>query len=125
MAMKRGSRVVPAKRTRALPGRITQRRKVPGREFIFPEDRRYPVPDAYHATLALSSLLRTAGRHGVTSQSRKDASRVLEVVCERFPSVCEGEGDLVEKVRRTYFGQQVSGGKSSVLDEVYRRHHVR
>lgn len=125
MAMKRGSRVVPAKRTRALPGRITQRRKVSGREFVFPEDRRYPIPDAYHATLALSSLLRTAGRHGVTSRSREDARKVLEVVCDRFPSVCEGESDLVEQVRRTYFGRRGSGGESSVLDAIYRRHHVR
>lgn len=114
--------MVPATRTRALPGKVTSRRKLPGHEFVFPDDRRYPIPDAYHATLALSSLLRTAGRHGVTSQSRRDARKVISVVCERFPSVCEGEGDLIEKVRRTYFGE--GGDRASYLDEIYRRHHV-
>lgn len=123
MSMQRGSRVVPATRTKALSGKITSRRKMSGHEFVFPDGRRYPIPDAYHATLALSSLLRTAGRHGVTPESRRDARKVIAVVCKRFPSVCEGEGDLLEKIRRTYFRE--SGSRSSNLDEIYRRHGVR
>jgi hypothetical protein len=50
---------------------------------------------------------------------------VLEIVCDRFPSVCEGEGDLVERVRRTYFGRSAAGKRSSDLDEIYRRHHIK
>jgi|WetSurMetagenome_2_1015567.scaffolds.fasta_scaffold256698_2 hypothetical protein len=97
MAIRRGTKTVPAHRTKAVPSR---RQAMRASDFAIPEDRSYPIPDAYHATLALGALLRSAGRHGVSSNFRSRARKVLAAVRSRFPGVYRGEADLVAKVRR-------------------------
>jgi hypothetical protein len=71
---------------------------MPASQFAIPETRRYPIHDEYHATLALSHLLRTAG-HGAKP---RDARQVLSAVRRRWPAVYACESDLVTKVRRAH-----------------------
>jgi hypothetical protein len=91
-----------AKKTKKLPSRIKGRRKLPSEIFVFPEERSFPIPDAHHAGLALSALMRMAGRHGVDSTSRVKARKVLAAVKKRFPGVYAGEADIVAAVKRRY-----------------------
>ncbi|HAW11220.1 MAG TPA: hypothetical protein DCX12_09215 [Chloroflexi bacterium] len=96
-----------------------RRRFAPG-EFIFPETRGFPIPDPYHATLALSSLMRIAGRHGVSSESRARARAVLEAVRERFPQVYAGERELVAEIHRAY-GAESRPPRTGAGEVIYRR----
>jgi hypothetical protein len=89
-------------RTKKLPERIKARRKMMGRVFALPEERAYPLTDAYHATLALSALMRVVGRHGVNEENRRRARLVLAAVRKRFPGVYAGEADIVASVKRAY-----------------------
>jgi len=91
-----------AKRTTKLPERISGRKKLPAEIFVFPEERSFPIPDAHHAGLALSALMRMAGRHGVDERSRTKARKVLAAVRSRFPGVYLGESDIVSSVKRRY-----------------------
>jgi hypothetical protein len=114
--------VVPARRTGKVPRKITARRRVAPGKFVFPETRGFPIPDPYHATLALSSLMRIAGRHGVTSESRARAHEVLRAVRERFPRVYAGERDLVAEINRAYGDESSAHPPRTGAGEVlYRR----
>ena len=94
--------LVSAAQTKAIPKRAKARRKLPPGDFVFPEERAYPIPDAYHAGLALQALIRTAGRHGTDFDSRVRALKVLRAVKRRFPGIYGGESNLVDKVKRIY-----------------------
>lgn len=83
------------------------RKHLPPSEFVVdghlpPSERRFPIPDADHAGRALQSLLRIAGRHGVTEAYRHEALAVLNAVKKKFPGVYRGEHDLVREVMRTF-----------------------
>jgi len=91
-----------AKKTKKLPSKIKGRRKLPAEIFVFPEERTFPIPDAHHAGLSLSALMRMAGRHGVDATSRTKARKVLAAVKKRFPGVYSGESDIVSSVKRRY-----------------------
>ena len=91
-----------AKRTKAIPRRISARRRLPASDYVFPEERAYPIPDAHHAGLALQALLRTAGRHGTGHEARLRALKVLKAVKHRFPGIYKGEASLVADVKRRY-----------------------
>jgi hypothetical protein len=101
-----------ARKTKAIPKRVAVRRRLPASDYVFPDDEAYPIPDAYHAGLALQALLRTAGRHGIDEPSRERASKVLGAVRKRFPGIYDGEHNLVVAVRRRYgLRHPVHGGK--------------
>lgn len=93
----RSSGCVPAKRTVKVPRLLTKRRSLPAAAFALPEERRYPIPDEYHATLALSFLVRTAGRHGPRPE---EARKVLSAVRHYWPGVYRCEADLVAEAKR-------------------------
>lgn len=75
------------------------RELMPEKAFAIPESRTFPIHDAYHATSALSHLLRIAGRHG--SQPAV-AKKVLQAVHKRWPDVYACESDLVAKIRKVH-----------------------
>jgi len=87
---------VAATRTRRVSRRVSVRRRMSSGSFALPSEKRFPIHDAYHATLALSHLLRVAGRHGADP---KNARRVLAAVKRKWPSVYRCEMDLVKKIR--------------------------
>ena len=91
-----------ARKTKAIPRRISARRRLPAGDYVFPGERAYPIPDAHHAGLALQALLRTAGRHGTGHDARVRALKVLKAVKRRFPGIYEGEANLVADVKRRY-----------------------
>ena len=101
MRIKRNGYVTSTK-TKAIPKRVGIRRKLSPKDFVFPDEMAYPIPDAYHAGLALQALIRTAGRHGVDHGSRVRALKVLKAVRKRFPGIYGGEHNLVEEVKRRY-----------------------
>jgi hypothetical protein len=76
------------------------RAQLPRRLFADPFGRRYPIHDEYHAKLALTHLLRVAGRHG--SFDRATAATVLDAVKKRWPDVYRCEADLVSRIKRLY-----------------------
>ena len=78
------------KRTPKLSKR--KRADLPLSEYAIPGRRAYPIPDEYHATLALQSLIRVAGRHG---PRKNDARKVILAVKRRWPGVYICEFDLV------------------------------
>lgn len=55
-----------------------QRKRLPAKEFIFPKERKFPIPDAAHARNALS-------RAGAKSSTVDEA--VKREVKRRFPSI--------------------------------------
>lgn len=91
-----------AHRTKAVPNRVATRRRMPARVFAVPETKSYPIPDAYHAELALTALLRVVGRHGKSPEGRRTAREVLAAVRRRYPGVYRREELVVEKVQRKY-----------------------
>ena len=93
---------VTAKKTRAIPKRVAARKKLAPGDFVFPDEMAYPIPDAYHAGLALQALIRTVGRHGVDHGSRVRALKVLKAVRRRFPGIYGGEHNLVDEVKLRY-----------------------
>ena len=82
------------------------RKHLPPGKFVFgegpPSSHRFPIPNEEHAGRAIQSLLRIAGRHGVTEASRREALAVLEAVKRRSPHVFAGERSLVEEVMETF-----------------------
>lgn len=91
----------PARKTSR---RTSSRNKQPASDFALP-GKRYPLYDAYHATLALSHLLRVAGRHGPRKNKasrKKEARLVIRAVRKRWPGVYACEGDLLAKVRKAH-----------------------
>ena len=92
--------------TPAQPKRTRTRRRFGG-PYIFPgksagQRPRFPIPDAYHAKLALSALERIAGRHGTGQPYKTEARKVLSAVKKRFPHVYACEGPLVAAIRARY-----------------------
>lgn len=71
---------------------------MPAEKFALQDSRRYPIHDEYHATLALSHLLRTM-RFGPRPAEAKE---VLAAVRRRWPAVYACEGDLVAKIKRAH-----------------------
>lgn len=73
-----------------------------------PVERRYPIPDAYHAMKALAFLLRTYGRQWEKADDderedlRWEAKQVLKAVKKKFPRIYKCENDLVTKIRHQY-----------------------
>jgi len=98
---------VPVHRTKAVPRKTTSRRKIKG-PFVFPAKKgtnlrpRFPVPDAYHAKLALGALLRIAGRHGTSAPYKAEARKVLSTVKHKYPHVYACEAPLVRAVKHRY-----------------------
>jgi hypothetical protein len=92
----------PVRRTRKVAHKITRRRKMSGRLFAIPESRKFPIPDAYHAELALTHLMRIVGRHGLHTSYKAEARKVLSAVKKHWPSVYACEADLVRKIKKEY-----------------------
>lgn len=55
-----------------------QRDRLPASEFALPEKRQYPIPDRYHAELALRDL-----HHA----SLKDQVRIRQAIRKKFPGL--------------------------------------
>ena len=89
-------------RTKAIPNRVGVRRRMPASKFTVPETRSFPIPDAYHAELALTALLRVAGRHGVSAEGRRTAREVLAAVRHKFPSIYSREEEVVAEIHDRY-----------------------
>ena len=95
-------RTKPIHRTKAIPNRVSVRRRMPGSAFAVPETKSYPIPDAYHAELALTALLRVVGRHGVTAEGKKTSREVLRTVRHKCPTVYRKEEDVVAEIHDAY-----------------------
>lgn len=90
---------VPAPRTAKVGKRKAERAALPKKVYAIPSEKAYPIHDPYHATLALSFLLRAAGRHGPAPAK---ARKVLAAVRKQWPQVITCEKDLVSKIRRAH-----------------------
>lgn len=90
---------IPAPKTKKVGRKKAERAKVAKKLYAIPEERRFPIHDAYHATLALSHLLRSAGRHGADPTT---ARKVLAAVRRHWPEVIACEGDLVTKIKKRH-----------------------
>jgi hypothetical protein len=55
-----------------------ERDRLPDSEFALPEKRQYPIPDRYHAELALSDL---------HNASLKDQVRIRQAIRQKFPGL--------------------------------------
>jgi hypothetical protein len=55
-----------------------ERDRLPDSEFALPEKRQYPIPDRYHAELALRDL---------HSASLKDQVRIRHAIRKKFPGL--------------------------------------
>jgi hypothetical protein len=55
-----------------------ERDRLPDSEFALPEKRQYPIPDRYHAELALRDL---------HSASLKDQVRIRQAIRKKFPGL--------------------------------------
>ena len=75
------------------------RKRMHASTFAVPETRSYPIPDAYHARLALSALMRVHGRHGADPNA---ARKVLAAVRQKFPIVYRSESMLVFKIKSAH-----------------------
>lgn len=91
-----------AHRTKAIPARVSVRRRMPSKVFAVPETKSYPIPDEYHAELALTALLRVVGRHGVTAEGKRTAREVLRAVRHKFPRIYQREQDVVAEIHDQY-----------------------
>jgi hypothetical protein len=99
----------PVTRTSKISGLITKRREISKAKFAIPEERRFPIPDAYHAQLAITHLLRVAGRmrsQGIlpagTPHARATARKVLAAVRKNWPGVYACEKSTVDEVKDVY-----------------------
>jgi hypothetical protein len=90
---------IPAPRTKKVGKKKAQRAALPKKIYAITEGRRFPIHDPYHATLALSFLLRTAGRHGPMPAT---ARKVLAAVRKHWPEVVACEQDLVRKIKKAH-----------------------
>lgn len=102
----------PVKRTKALPRLTKKRRKVRGAAFVYKGNEagtrpRFPLPNPYHAKLALVSLLRIAGRHGTGEPYRTEARKVLQAIKKKFPNVYGCELDVVASIAEKFNIQKV------------------
>jgi hypothetical protein len=55
-----------------------ERDRLPDSEFALPEKRQYPIPDRYHAELALRDL---------QAASLNDQVRIRQAIRKRFPGL--------------------------------------
>jgi hypothetical protein len=55
-----------------------ERDRLPDSEFALPEKRQYPIPDRYHAELALRDL---------HNASLKDQVRIRQAIRKKFPGL--------------------------------------
>jgi hypothetical protein len=55
-----------------------ERDRLPDSEFALPEKRQYPIPDRYHAELALSDL---------HNASLRDQVRIRQAIRKKFPGL--------------------------------------
>jgi hypothetical protein len=55
-----------------------ERDRLPDSEFALPEKRQYPIPDRYHAELALGDL---------HNASLKDQVRIRQAIRKKFPGL--------------------------------------
>lgn len=92
----------PVHKTRKIARKISQRRKMSGRLFALPTERKFPIHDAYHAKLALTHLERMIGRHGFHKEYASEARKVLAAVRKHWPGVVACEEDLVRKIRSQF-----------------------
>jgi hypothetical protein len=90
---------IPTSKTKKVGRKKAERAKLPKKLYAIPEGRRFPIHDAYHATLALSHLLRSAGRHGADPTT---ARKVLAAVRKHWPEVTACEKDLVGKIKKKH-----------------------
>jgi len=102
MAAKKSHHRGQIHRTKAIPNRVGIRRRMPASAFAVPETHAYPIPDAYHAELALTALLRVVGRHGVSAEGRRTAREVLAAVRHKFPRVYQKEQEIVAEIHDQY-----------------------
>lgn len=89
----------PAHKTKKIPRKLSARRKLSAATFVFRKERRFPIHDAYHATLALSHLVRIAGRTGPHPATAK---KVLSAVKRYWPGVYACESALIKKIRKLH-----------------------
>ena len=92
-------------RTKKVSSLITERRRMSPAKFAIPEERAYPIHDAYHAKLAIAHLVRSAGRHPglrVSPPGRATARKVLSAVRQHWPEVYGCESDLIHRVKDLY-----------------------
>ena len=124
MQIKRNG-LIMARKTKAIPKRAAIRKKLPISDYVFPEERSFPIPDAYHGGLALQALLRIAGRHGVDPELRAKAAKVLGAVKKKFPGIYKGEHNLVSSVKRQYHlnsGKQTNCSQS-IVDRMFAKYN--
>jgi len=62
------------------------RKKMPKGEFVFPKEKRYPIPDKVHARNALARV----AQHGSSSEQAK----VRSAVHSKYPDIGKDEGLL-------------------------------
>jgi hypothetical protein len=62
------------------PHKLTeiQRNRLPASDFALPDKRQYPIPDRYHAELALQDL---------HNASLRDQVRIREAIRKKFPGL--------------------------------------
>lgn len=89
-------------RTKAIPNRVGVRCRMPESAFAVPETRSFPIPDAYHAELALTALLRIEGHYGVTTEGKRTAREVLAAVRHKFPAIYAREERVVAEIHDRY-----------------------
>jgi hypothetical protein len=99
MAARKIKVCIPAPRTKKVGKKKAERAKLAKELYAIPEGRRFPIHDPYHATLALSHLLRSAGRHGADPAT---ARKVLAAVRKHWPEVIACEQDLVGKIKKKH-----------------------
>ena len=59
-----------------------QRKKMPSKSFVYPKDKRYPIPDAAHGRNALARV----AQHGTPTEKK----RVRAAVHRKFPTIGKG-----------------------------------
>lgn len=66
-----------------------ERKDLPSRDFVFPKERKYPIPDADHARNALARV----SANGTEYEKRK----VCQAVARKFPKIHEQSCSLRHK----------------------------
>lgn len=89
-----------------------ERHDLPDSDFVFPKERKYPIPDESHARNALARV----AQHGTEEEKEK----VRAAVHAKFPDIKESDSDKAEEAEVT---KDVSGDSAtgqSYLDEAIR-----
>jgi hypothetical protein len=76
-----------------------QRNDLPDSDFVFPEERKYPINDESHARNALARV----AQHGTPAEQKK----VREAVTKRYPGIeVSGLSDSQRNMARAVLGKK-------------------